>query len=258
MKTTLKIFKYVLYDVLRSKMIIVYTLLLFLISFGIIYTGKDVSKAVISLLNIVLLVVPLVSIIFGTIHFYNSREFMEMLLAMPVKRKNIFWAEYAGLSLALAAGFAIGTGLPLLIYGGAAGTFYLLLSGVFLTFIFTSLAFLASVKNNDKARGIGLSLIIWFYMSVIFDALVLLLYFVFSSYPLEKATIIVSALNPVDLARLLILLQLDVSALMGYTGATLQKFFGSGFGIFFSLIFLFLWTALPTLFALRIFNRKNF
>ncbi|KXK56160.1 MAG: NosY protein [Chlorobi bacterium OLB5] len=258
MKTTLKIFKYVLYDVLRSKMIIVYTLLLFLISFGIIYTGKDVSKAVISLLNIVLLVVPLVSIIFGTIHFYNSREFMEMLLAMPVKRKNIFWAQYTGLSLALAAGFTIGTGLPLLIYGGAAGTFYLLLSGVFLTFIFTALAFLASVKNNDKARGIGLSLVIWFYMSVIFDALVLLLYFVFSSYPLEKATIVVSALNPVDLARLLILLQLDVSALMGYTGATLQKFFGSGFGIMFSVFFLFIWTALPTLLALRVFNRKNF
>ena len=71
--TTLKILKYVLYDVLRSKMIIIYTLLLFAISFGIIYTGKDVSKAVISLLNIVLLVVPLVSIIFGTIHFYNSK-----------------------------------------------------------------------------------------------------------------------------------------------------------------------------------------
>lgn len=256
--TTLKILKYVLYDVLRSKMIIIYTLLMFAISFGIIYTGKDVSKAVISLLNIVLLVVPLVSIIFGTIHFYNSKEFMEMLLAMPVKRKNIFWAEYAGLSIALAAGFMLGTGLPLILYGGAAGSFYLLLSGIFLTFIFTALAFLASVINKDKAKGIGISLVIWFYMSVIFDALVLVLYFVFSSYPLEKATIIVSALNPVDLARILILLKLDVSALMGYTGATLQQFFGSAFGMLFSLGFLLLWAVMPTLLALRVFNRKNF
>src|SRR3972149_2477085 len=77
-----KIFKYVMYDILRSKLIISYTILLFAISFGIIYTGKDVSKAVISLLNIVILIVPLISIIFGTIHFYNSREFMEMMLAM--------------------------------------------------------------------------------------------------------------------------------------------------------------------------------
>ncbi len=256
--TTLKILKYVLYDVLRSKMIIVYTLLLFLISFGIIYTGKDVSKAVISLLNIVLLVVPLVSIIFGTIHFYNSKEFMEMLLAMPIKRKNIFWAEYAGLSLALSLGFTIGIGIPLLMYGGAAGSFFLILSGVFLTFIFTSLAFLASVLNKDKSKGIGLSLVIWFYMSVIFDAIVLVLYFIFSSYPLEKATIIVAALNPVDLARILILLKLDVSALMGYTGATLQHFFGSAFGMVYSMGFLMIWAVMPTLLALRVFNRKNF
>ena len=173
--TTLKILKYVLYDVLRSKMIIVYTILLFMITFGIIYTGKDISKAVISLLNIVLLVVPLLSIIFGTIHFYNSKEFMEMLLAMPVKRKNIFWAEYAGLSIALSAGFALGTGVPLLIYGGASGAIYLIISGIMLTFIFSSLAFLASVINKDKSKGIGLALVIWFYMSVIFDAIVLVL-----------------------------------------------------------------------------------
>ncbi len=256
--TTLKIFKYVLYDVLRSRMIIVYTVLLFLISFGIIYTGRDVSKAVISLLNIVLLVVPLVSIIFGSIHFYNSGEFMEMLLAMPVKRKNIFWAQFAGLSLALSLAFAVGTALPLLIYGGAAGTVYLILSGILLTFIFTALAFMASVLNKDKSKGIGLSLVIWFYMSVIFDSLVLVMYFLFSSYPLEKATIIVSALNPIDLARILILLKLDVSALMGYTGATLQHFFGSSFGMLFSISFLLLWALMPVLYALRVFNRKSF
>src|SRR5512134_3993154 len=110
-----KIFKYVVYDIIRSKLIVTYTILLFAISFGIIYTGRDVSKAVVSLLNIVILIVPLVSIIFGTIHFYNSREFMEMMLAMPVKRREIFWAEYLGLSSALSLGFVIGIGVPLLI-----------------------------------------------------------------------------------------------------------------------------------------------
>ncbi|MBL8016267.1 MAG: ABC transporter permease [Ignavibacteria bacterium] len=256
--TTLKILKYVIYDMLRSRMIIVYTALLFLISFGIIYTGKDVSKAVISLLNVVLLIVPLVSIIFGTIHFYNSREFMEMVLAMPVERKNIFWAEYAGLALTLAGGFTLGVGLPLLIYGAGEGAFYLVLSGVLLTFIFCGLAFLGSVIYKDKAKGIGFSLVVWFYMAVIFDALVLAGYFAFSQYPLEKATIVVSALNPVDLARIMILLKMDVSALMGYTGASLQQFFGSGFGMLYSAVFLLLWAMFPALAAKRIFNRKNF
>jgi Cu-processing system permease protein len=95
-------------------------------------------------------------------------------------------------------------------------------------------------------------------MAVIFDALVLAGYFAFSQYPLEKATIVVSALNPVDLARIMILLKMDVSALMGYTGASLQQFFGSGFGMLYSAVFLMLWAALPALAARRIFNRKNF
>lgn len=253
-----KILKYVIFDILRSKLIIGYTVLLFAITFGVIYTGKDASKAAISLLNIVILVVPLVSIIFGTIHFYNSREFMEMMLALPVKRKNIFWAEYLGLSLALSLGFMLGVGLPLIIYGASAASLYLIIAGVMLSFIFTSLSFLSSVINKDKAKGIGSSLIIWFYLAVIFDALVLMIYFMFSDYPLEKATIVFSALNPVDLARILILLKLDVSALMGYTGATLQKFFGSSFGTIFSFVFLILWAVIPTFFALRVFNRKNF
>lgn len=253
-----KIFKYVVFDILRSKLIISYTILLFAITFGIIYTGKDVSKAVVSLLNIVILIVPLVSIIFGTIHFYNSQEFMEMMLAMPVKRREIFWAEYLGLSSALSIGFIIGVGLPLLIYGATFTSLYLILSGVMLSFIFTALSFLSSVINKDKAKGIGTSLVIWFFLSIIFDALVLMVYYLFSDYPLEKITLVFTALNPVDLARIMILLKLDISALMGYTGATLQHFFGSGLGTMFSIGFLFLWAVIPTFLALREFNRKNF
>ena len=255
---TRKIFKYVVFDILRSKLVISYTILLFAISFGIIYTGKDAAKAVISLLNIVILIIPLVSIIFGTIHFYNSLEFMEMMLAMPVKRKEIFWAEYLGLSSALSIGFIIGVGVPLLIYGASATSLYLIAAGVLLSFIFTALSFLSSVINKDKAKGIGSSLVIWFFLSIIFDALVLMVYYLFSDYPLEKVTLVMAALNPVDLARIMILLKLDISALMGYTGATLQHFFGSGFGSFFSIGFLFLWAVIPTFLALRVFNRKNF
>ncbi len=247
-----------MFDILRSRFIIIYTLLLLALSIGIIYIGKDVTKAVISLLNIVLLLVPLVSIIFGTIHFYNSEKFIEMLLALPIKRKSIFWAEYIGLSSSLSIGFIIGVGIPLAMYGASMVGLYLLLTGVMLSFIFTALAFLSSVINKDKAKGIGLALIIWFYLSVLFDGIVLLIIFLFNDYPLQKLMLVFTALNPIDLARVMILLKLDISALMGYTGATYQQFFGSMAGSIFSLGFLLVWIAAPTLWALRIFNRKNF
>jgi Cu-processing system permease protein len=98
---------------------------------------------------------------------------------------------------------------------------------------------------------------LWFYFSIIFDGLVLLFLYQFADYPLEKAMIVLSALNPIDLARILILLQLDISALMGYTGALYQQFFGSGTGVVFSLLMQLVWIAVPLLLALKIFKKKD-
>jgi Cu-processing system permease protein len=257
-RTGKKIFKYVVFDILRSRLVITYAVLLFILSFSVIHTGRDAQKAIASLLNIVLLLVPLVSIVFGTIHYYNSREFIEMLLSLPVRRRSIFWAEYLGLSASVSVSYLAGTGIPLVIYGITTPGIYLLVSGVFLSFVFTALAFLSSVINSDKSKGIGVSLMIWLYLSVLFDGIVLMLYLYLSDYPLQKTVIILSALNPVDLARIVLLLQLDISALMGYTGVTFHNFFGSTNGLVFSLVFLMAWVIFPALLALRSFKKKNF
>ena len=109
---TFKVLKYVVYDVLRSRMVIAYALLLFIFSYALFYLESDPSKSVLSLLNIILLLVPLVSIIFGTIHFYNSKEFIEMLLAQPMSRRSIFFSEFFGLSVSLTVALVFGVGIP--------------------------------------------------------------------------------------------------------------------------------------------------
>ena len=106
----------------------------------------------------------------------------------------------------------------------------LLLAGIVLTLAFISIAFFASVAMRDKAKGIGLSLLLWFYFSVIYDAIVLAILFSFSDYPLDRAVIALASLNPIDMARLMVLMKLDISALMGFTGAVYKQFFGSSFG----------------------------
>jgi Cu-processing system permease protein len=88
--------------------------------------------------------------------------------------------------------------------------------------------------------------------------LVVAVYKLFSNYPLETATIVMGTLNPVDLTRIFILLQLDISALMGYTGAVLKYYFGSYSGIIFSAVSLMLWLLLPLLTALKFFRIKDF
>ena len=97
--------------------------------------------------------------------------------------------------------------------------------GLLLTIIFVAIALLAAVYTRDKAKGIGIAVLLWLYFSLMFDGLVLFILFQFQDYPLEKPMVVISGLNPIDMSRILILLKLDVSALMGYTGAIFQRFF---------------------------------
>lgn len=252
-----RVIKYVFYDLLRTRFILLYTVLLLVSTFALFQLDSDPEKVVMSLLNIVLMVVPLVSIIFTTIHFYNSYEFIELMLVQPINRRVVFIGEYLAVSSSLCAAIAVGIGVPIVFYGISASGLALLFNGIILTMVFVSLAFLASVLTRDKAKAIGIALLFWFYFSLIYDGFLLWFVYAFSDYPLERITLTLIALNPVDLARVIMLLQLDISALMGYTGAFYKEFFGNSFGIIFSTSILFLWVVTPFLVSLRIFSKKD-
>jgi Cu-processing system permease protein len=96
------------------------------------------------------------------------------------------------------------------------------------------------------------------FFAIIYDGIFLLLLVYFNDYPLENFAIGTSMFNPIDLSRILILLKLDISALMGYTGAVFQKFLGSGSGIIVALGVLFLWVGVPTFWIKRTAEKKDF
>jgi Cu-processing system permease protein len=253
----LKISKYVLYDILRNKVVIAYTAFLLLVSFSLFQMEENSSKAVMSLSTIVLIVVPLVSIVFSTIHWYNSYEFIELMLTQPISRKKVLLSEYMGISSSLLLAFLLGTGIPVAIYQFDSIGMALILVGSILTLIFSAIAFFASVQSKDKARGIGLALMMWFYFALIYDGLILLILFNFSDYPLEKLTLLLTSLNPIDLGRIFLMLQMDISALMGYTGATYKDFFGSSTGLIYTVSIMLIWVLAPIWLALRSFQRKD-
>jgi Cu-processing system permease protein len=244
----LKIAKYVVYDILRSKVLIAYTLFLLLVSFALFGLETDGAKSVASLLSIVLIIVPLISIVFTTTYF---------LVAQPISRNTILLGEFCGVALSISGAFLIGIGVPVMIYAFNAVGLVLIFAGVVLTLSFVSIAFFASVVMRDKAKGIGMSLLLWFYFAVIYDAIVLAILFSFSDYPLDKAVIALASLNPIDMARIMVLMKLDISALMGFTGAVYKQFFGSNFGFFYTIGVMMIWIVLPLLLSVRIFRKKN-
>lgn len=252
-----KIIKYVILDILRNKIVMAYTVFLLIISFSIFNLEDSAGKGLLSLLNIVLIIVPLVAIIFSTIYIYNSAEFIELLVSQPIKRKTLWLSIFIGLAGSMSLAFFIGAGIPVLLFEFSATGITMIATGILLSIIFVAIALLASVRTRDKAKGIGAAILLWFYFSVLFDGLVLFILFQFSDYPIEKFMIGVSALNPIDLARVLIILKMDVSVMLGYTGAVFQDFFGSQWGVIIAGLVLTAWAAVPLLLSLRKFNRKD-
>lgn len=252
-----KIIKYVTWDILRNKIVLVYTVILLITSLSVFSLEDNATKGLLSLLNIILLIIPLVCIIFSTIYIYNSNEFIELLVSQPLKRKTIWLSLYTGLAVSLSLSFFVGAGIPLLIYHPNILGLLMCVVGVSLSIIFVGIAMLAAVKTRDKAKGIGVVILLWLYFSLLFDGLVLFLLFQFADYPLEKPMIAISALNPIDLGRVLIMLQMDVAAMLGYTGAVLKEFFGSTKGIIFAFVVLLFWMAMPLFLSLRKFKSKD-
>ncbi|HEV8084284.1 MAG TPA: ABC transporter permease subunit [Chitinophagaceae bacterium] len=252
-----KLLKYVITDIVQNKIVLVYTVLLLVISLSVFNLENNSAKGLLSLLNIILIIVPLICIIFSTIYIYRSSEFIELLVSQPLKRKTIWLSIFTGLSTSLSLAFFIGAGIPILIYHADATGLMMILMGLFLTVVFVSIAMLAAGLTRDKAKGIGVSILLWLYFSLIFDALVLFFLFQFQDYPLEKIMVVLSFLNPIDLSRIQILLQMDISALMGYTGAVFREFFGNNTGIILSILGLILWIIFPLMISLKKFKRKD-
>jgi Cu-processing system permease protein len=262
MNTLLKVLKYQSRDAARSRWLIAYAAFFMLVSEVLLRFSADPMKVQLSLVSVVLFLVPLVSIVFGTVYLYNAREFIELLLAQPVNRRQLYGGLYLGLTLPLALAFVCGLGTPFLFHGsdGAAiGTLaWLLTSGVVLTCIFTAVASLIALRCEDRLRGLGTAIGAWMLLTVVYDGFVLFVLAAFSSYPVERAALGLMLANPIDIARVSLLLRFDGAAMMGYTGAVFLDFFGKGYGMAITAAALSLWISMPLLFGMRVFERKDF
>jgi Cu-processing system permease protein len=228
-----------------------------ILSFSVLSIDSNSSKGLLSLLNISLLFVPIISVLFATIYFFNSIEFIELLLAQPVKRTKVLLAEYTGLASALSIAYVVGIGLPLMILTPNPAAIILLVSGLLLTLSFSALALLIFVLFKDKTKGIGAAIITALFFTLLFDGLLLMFIYSFGDYPIDKPILGIVALNPIDLARILMLLQLDVAVLMGYSGALFKKFLGTATGSMYAVVCMLFWVVVPLLFSIRVFRKKD-
>ena len=259
----LQVFKYSFFDMIRNRWMYVYLGFFLVLTISLFLLSNDVAKVIISLTNVILYLAPLVGILFGSMYYYNSEEFLELLLAQPQSRRSVFSGLYLGMAASLSLSLTAGVGIPMLLFGAFGSpevmTLFILIGiSVVLSIIFSLISFYIALNFKNRIKGFGISILTWLFFAIIYDGVFLLLLLIFKEYPLEKITLGLSLFNPIDLARILILINLDVSAMMGYTGAVLQKFLGSSVGSIMIIIVLLLWMIIPFMLMLRKSERKDF
>jgi Cu-processing system permease protein len=252
-----KIARHLTVDLLKNKAIWGTLLLLAAVAWGLFYIEGSPEKAMLILLQVTLLVIPLITLIFGSAYYYNSHEFIELLLSHPIKRKSVIQGFYLSISTAFSLCYMAGVGIPLLLFYRGVESLFMLTGGLLLIWTFCGLALCISTSISDRVRGMGLTLIIWAFFAFIFDGLLVYIMYQFGQYPIEGLIMALSFLNPIDITRIAVIMQTEAAAMMGLSGAVFVDFFGSAGGVAASFASLLVWVLIMYAITVRIFSGKD-
>jgi Cu-processing system permease protein len=221
---------------------------------------QDFARTAASLVQLVLLLVPLTAIVMGVLTLASDRGAAELLFSQPVPRGVILIGRLLGLLVALASAQAVGFGLAgLVLYaragGEGVGGFLLIgLASIVLTAIFLALAALVSARHvgGRRVRALAIALVVWFVLVVLFDLAALGLASTLRSGTASRVLILTVLTNPIDAVRAGTLLGVEGTGAFGAGSLALLRFTRGPLGAALLLsASALLWIVLPVLLAVR-------
>ena len=252
------ILKFELRENLRNYRLLIYAGTLAAFSLLILHFAGGSPRAAASLLNLILLAVPLFGLLFSALSFRDAQPFIYLMLSRGVSRNQVFIGKWLGLGISLSIGLVAGITTGSVLSRQSIGLVALLVSlTVLLQWVFVSFALCLAVLVHRREMIPGLTLLIWFFLYVVYDLLMIGLGTYSNEYPIELPVFVLMVLNPLDLLRMVFLVQTDLSQLMGFSAAFAVKTLGGTGGVFLAVGGLIAWVALPLLIALRRFKSKD-
>ena len=227
---------------------------------------QDFSRTTASLVQLVLLLVPLAALLMGVLTLIPDRGAAELLFSQPVSRRTILLGRITGLLMALTAAQLIGFGAAgLVIYSNAgeagfAGFALLVLGSAILTLVFLGLAALVSVGSagRRRTRALSLGLVVWFVTAILVDLTALGIASLLPSGAASRVLIVSVLANPSGALRTGAFLALEGTAAFGAGSLALLRFTrgpaGAALLIALSLLF---WAVIPPFLAARRLQRTD-
>jgi Cu-processing system permease protein len=236
--------------------------------FGMVTSGyagfQDFVRTAASLANLGGFLIPLFALLLGVFSFLSEREYLEILATQPIPRSRILLGKICGLSLTVIAASALGFGIPGAVIAMAIGTagavayLMVVIYIILLAVIFIGLSVLIALATDRRQIALGIAMGVWIFFELVYGMLMLGTTLYLPAKILKTSLLVGLLGNPVDIARVLSLLQVGGPHLFGPAGATLVKLAGSPtMATLIGLLGLVGWIVVPVLLAIWIFKRQD-
>jgi len=260
-------------DALRNRWFLLYTIAFAGVSLGLsalAMSGAGISgfagfgRTAASLINLVLLIVPLMALTVGaqSLAGEHERKTMSYLLAQPVTRLEVYAGKYLGLTLSLFASLVLGfglSGLTLALGGSGAAdpTSYivLVLLAFVLSLVMLSVGFLISALTRRSGVAVGVGLFLWLVFVFLGD-LGMMGTAVAMRLPIE-GLFWLALVNPLQVFKMGAVLSINASLdVLGPAGIFAQQEYGAWLALIFGGVLLF-WIVAPATAAYVIFAHRS-
>ena len=207
---------------------------------GYVLTGgygvQTFARTAASLLQLVVLLVPLTALLMGVLALAGERGAAELLYAQPVDRRYVLFGRLLGLFQALVGAQAIGFGLAgAIIFSqagneGLAGYLVLIGASAVTTAVFLAIAAAigsSSAGGQGRTRALAVALVVWVIAALLFDLAALAAASMLRSGTASRVLMIAALVNPIGAIRTGTLLAVSGTAAFGAASLALVRFAGS-------------------------------
>jgi len=258
-------------DSFQNRWFIIFTVAFSILAFLLSYVGtrnlgySDISgfgRTTASLINLVLMLIPLMGLMLGCITISGERErgTLHYLLSHPISKKEVFAGKYVGLLSSLiftiTIGFALG-GMAIFFKSGSSDIgkylLYLLITLILASSVL-SIGMLISVFTKKISKSIGIAIFAWFFLIILSDLGIIGSVILFNLG--IESTFFITLLNPTEVYKILSVLVLSTRfEILGPVGIyafdTLGRY-GSLVVLSFILI---MWSLIPLVISYQYFCR---
>ena len=236
--------------------------------FGLVTAGlvgfQGFTRTSASLLNLVIYLVPLMSLTMGALSFTGERGAAELLFSQPVLRSEILLGKLAGLFVSVAGATCFGFGMAGVVIAlnadGEGSLAYLALVGLtlLLALVFLSLGTMVAVVAQKRAKAFGYALFLWFFFVLFYDLLVMGVAFLLKERAANLLIFLSLFGNPADMVRVSALVAMGGTSIFGAAGALLVKFLGGALSAALLMVSaLLVWVIGPISFANRVLRGQD-